>query len=114
MEEIPNFMRAIGYYPTEVEIDNIMNEIRYRHFATTGVLETSVGIVSVVMTISLLSIRWYSYICISIYIFIYSWQQLTKKPSFLLGWVGLSLINGGLIFFLIIFFRSFFVRFRVI
>jgi len=42
--EIPNFMRAIGYYPSEVEIDNMMSEIKYKNFTTTGQLETTVSL----------------------------------------------------------------------
>ena len=36
--EISTLMRAIGYFPSEEEILNMTNEIRYKYFMTTGVL----------------------------------------------------------------------------
>jgi WD40 repeat protein/Ca2+-binding EF-hand superfamily protein len=44
LQDIPNFMRAIGYYPSETEIDNMVNEIKYKNFTTTGQLETTVSL----------------------------------------------------------------------
>eukprot|EP00607_Mallomonas_marina_P010200 CAMPEP_0182421352 /NCGR_PEP_ID=MMETSP1167-20130531/6703_1 /TAXON_ID=2988 /ORGANISM="Mallomonas Sp, Strain CCMP3275" /LENGTH=874 /DNA_ID=CAMNT_0024598397 /DNA_START=395 /DNA_END=3022 /DNA_ORIENTATION=- len=36
LEELPSLMRAIGYYPTEEEITNMVNEVRYKYFMSTG------------------------------------------------------------------------------
>lgn len=34
--DIPALMRAVGYYPSELEIQNIVAEVRYSEFTTTG------------------------------------------------------------------------------
>lgn len=47
VEEIPSMMRAIGYYPSEEEITNMTNEIRYKSFMVTGQLENTVQMVRV-------------------------------------------------------------------
>jgi len=36
LAELPNLMRALGYYPTELEVENMCSEIRYAHFTETG------------------------------------------------------------------------------
>ncbi|XP_050454622.1 cilia- and flagella-associated protein 251-like isoform X1 [Cataglyphis hispanica] len=38
IEQIPNLMRAIGYFPTIKEIENIMTEVSYRHYIETDKL----------------------------------------------------------------------------
>ncbi|EFN85967.1 WD repeat-containing protein 66 [Harpegnathos saltator] len=42
VEKIPNLMRAIGYYPSNKEIENIMKEICYKYYAETGKLHEAV------------------------------------------------------------------------
>jgi cilia- and flagella-associated protein 251 len=37
VEEIASLVRAIGFYPTEEEIENMVNEVRYKHFMSTGI-----------------------------------------------------------------------------
>lgn len=44
LEQIPYLMRSIGFYPTEEEIVNMINEIRYADFMKTGVLRTVIGL----------------------------------------------------------------------
>jgi len=44
IEQIPYLMRAIGFYPTEEEIVNMVNEIRYADFMKTGVLRTLIDL----------------------------------------------------------------------
>ena len=44
LDELPNMMRAIGFYPTEEEIGNMVNEVRYRHFMIDGEVETDIGL----------------------------------------------------------------------
>jgi len=44
VEEISNIMRALGYFPSENEIDTIVNEVRYKNFLTTGVLENEIDL----------------------------------------------------------------------
>jgi Ca2+-binding EF-hand superfamily protein len=44
IEQIPYLMRAIGFYPTEDEIINMVNEIRYAEFMKTGVLLTTISL----------------------------------------------------------------------
>eukprot|EP01038_Epipyxis_sp_PR26KG_P008841 gene8841-11932_t len=39
LEEIPSLFRAVGYYPTEEEVTNMINEIRYQGFMLTGELQ---------------------------------------------------------------------------
>ncbi|XP_071629045.1 cilia- and flagella-associated protein 251-like [Temnothorax longispinosus] len=39
VEQIPNLMRAMGYYPTNKEIDNIMAEVRYKYVETSKLVE---------------------------------------------------------------------------
>ena len=36
LEELPNLMRAMGYYPTQQEVDNMMDEVKFSNFAETG------------------------------------------------------------------------------
>ncbi|KAG7208977.1 hypothetical protein KM043_015145 [Ampulex compressa] len=38
-KQIPNLMRAIGYYPSNEELENMLGEVSYRHYAETGQLE---------------------------------------------------------------------------
>ncbi|CAH8589612.1 unnamed protein product [Heterobilharzia americana] len=42
--EIPFVMRAIGFYPTETEIENMINEIKYSKFCDTGEYATEVDL----------------------------------------------------------------------
>merc|ERR1712196_661791 len=35
-EEIPHLMCALGYFPTQLEIENMITEIKYSKFAETG------------------------------------------------------------------------------
>ncbi len=41
LEELPNLMRAMGHYPTEQEIQNMIDEVRYSNFTETGQKVTS-------------------------------------------------------------------------
>jgi len=43
LDQIPYLMRAIGYYPTEEEILNMVNEIKYSDFMKSGVLRETIG-----------------------------------------------------------------------
>eukprot|EP00599_Poterioochromonas_sp_BG-1_P007632 CAMPEP_0173138452 /NCGR_PEP_ID=MMETSP1105-20130129/3699_1 /TAXON_ID=2985 /ORGANISM="Ochromonas sp., Strain BG-1" /LENGTH=858 /DNA_ID=CAMNT_0014051051 /DNA_START=306 /DNA_END=2882 /DNA_ORIENTATION=- len=36
LEEIPALMRSVGFYPSEEEVLNMINEIRYKYFMVTG------------------------------------------------------------------------------
>jgi hypothetical protein len=36
LEELPNLMRAMGYYPTNMEVENMKNEVKFSNFAETG------------------------------------------------------------------------------
>lgn len=42
VEEIKNLMRAMGYYPTEQEVKNMIDEVRFSVLAETGVPTTDV------------------------------------------------------------------------
>ncbi|KAK4470367.1 hypothetical protein MN116_005929 [Schistosoma mekongi] len=42
--EIPSVMRAVGFYPTEMEIENMINEIKYSRFCDTGEYTTEVDL----------------------------------------------------------------------
>nr|CAH8857556.1 unnamed protein product [Trichobilharzia regenti] len=42
--EIPYVMRAIGFYPTETEIENMINEIKYSKFCDIGEYTTEVDL----------------------------------------------------------------------
>eukprot|EP01036_Dinobryon_divergens_P027639 gene27639-36445_t len=42
--EIPSLMRAIGYYPSEDEVVNMINEVRYKSFVRTGVTEQFINL----------------------------------------------------------------------
>ena len=42
LEEIPSLMRAIGFYPAEEEVANMINEVRYKNFMVTGVLTNDI------------------------------------------------------------------------
>lgn len=36
LSELPNLMRALGFYPTEQEVENMIAEVKYSQFAVTG------------------------------------------------------------------------------
>ncbi|XP_046838391.1 cilia- and flagella-associated protein 251-like [Vespa crabro] len=38
IKQIPNLMRAVGYFPSNKELENIMREVSYRNYAETGQL----------------------------------------------------------------------------
>ena len=39
VEEIPHLMCALGYFPTQLEITNMTNEVKYSKFAETRALD---------------------------------------------------------------------------
>ena len=39
VEEIPHLMCALGYFPTQLEITNMTNEVKYSKFAETSTLD---------------------------------------------------------------------------
>jgi Ca2+-binding EF-hand superfamily protein len=47
LEEIPSLFRAVGFYPSEDEVQNVINEVRYKHFVNTGETQEFVGLVSI-------------------------------------------------------------------
>jgi WD40 repeat protein/Ca2+-binding EF-hand superfamily protein len=44
VEEIPNLMRALGYYPSEAEVQGMIDEIRYDRYTVTGEIMESVDL----------------------------------------------------------------------
>jgi len=44
VEELPNMVRAIGFYPSEEEIANMVQEVRYKHFMQDGILEEDIAL----------------------------------------------------------------------
>ncbi|CAM9978678.1 unnamed protein product [Discosporangium mesarthrocarpum] len=42
--EVPNIMRALGYYPTEQEISHMVNEVKYSRFTETGQVEDTINL----------------------------------------------------------------------
>lgn len=46
LEEIPALVRSVGYYPSEEEVINIINEVRYKQFVVTGEMQDFIGVVS--------------------------------------------------------------------
>ena len=45
LAEIPNLMRALGFYPSEQEVANMVSEVKYSQYTQTGeVLETILDI----------------------------------------------------------------------
>ncbi len=44
LDQLPNLMRAMGYYPTEMEIENMMNEVKYDNYEQTGEYKTAVDL----------------------------------------------------------------------
>jgi len=44
IEELPNLMRAMGYYPTAKEVSNMQNEVRFSELAEKGVTTNSVDL----------------------------------------------------------------------
>jgi len=45
LEQIPYLVRAIGYYPSEGEVLNMINEIRFADFMTTGNIRSDIVLV---------------------------------------------------------------------
>ncbi|KAG6804081.1 cilia- and flagella-associated protein [Apis mellifera caucasica] len=43
INELPNLMRSIGYYPSNEEIENFMGEVAYRDYAETGNLVDNIN-----------------------------------------------------------------------
>ncbi|NXS27133.1 CF251 protein, partial [Pomatostomus ruficeps] len=44
LEEIPSVMRAIGFYPSEEEIEEMINEVKFSKYADTGELVTEINL----------------------------------------------------------------------
>ena len=44
LEEIPSLLRAVGFYPSEEEVANMLNEVRYKNFMTTGLLQDNINL----------------------------------------------------------------------
>ena len=42
LSELPNLMRAMGYYPTEQEVSNMMDEVRFSNYSDQGEARESV------------------------------------------------------------------------
>ncbi len=42
LDELPNLMRAMGYYPTQQEVDNMKDEVKFSDFADTGTHQNEV------------------------------------------------------------------------
>jgi hypothetical protein len=42
LAEVPNLMRALGYYPTEADVENLVSEVRYADYTATGELKEMV------------------------------------------------------------------------
>ena len=43
LAEIPNMMRALGFYPTEQEVENMCSEVKYSRFTETGQTVDMIG-----------------------------------------------------------------------
>jgi hypothetical protein len=44
IEEIPSLMRAVGFYPSEGQVVDMLNEVRYQNFMTTGVTQDTINL----------------------------------------------------------------------
>jgi len=44
LDQLPNLMRAMGCYPTQMEIENMMNEVKYDEYEQTGEYKTAVDL----------------------------------------------------------------------
>ena len=44
LKELPMLMRAMGYYPTEMEVQNMKDEVQFSHYAETGQKADSVDL----------------------------------------------------------------------
>eukprot|EP01039_Chlorochromonas_danica_P007847 gene7848-8660_t len=44
LEEIPALVRAVGFYPSEEEVLNMINEVRYKQFVVTGEMQDLIGL----------------------------------------------------------------------
>ncbi|NWZ64354.1 CF251 protein, partial [Acrocephalus arundinaceus] len=44
LEEIPSVMRAIGFYPSEEEIEEMINEVKFSKYADTGEVVTKINL----------------------------------------------------------------------
>jgi Ca2+-binding EF-hand superfamily protein len=44
LEDIPSLMRSVGFYPSEDEALNMINEVRYKRFITTGEVQDHVNL----------------------------------------------------------------------
>ena len=42
--EVPSLVRAVGFYPSEEEVANMVAEVRYSKFMETGQLEEEIGL----------------------------------------------------------------------
>jgi len=44
LDRIPDLMRALGYYPTEQEVQNMCSEVKYSKFTENGQIQESIGL----------------------------------------------------------------------
>lgn len=42
LDELPNLMRAMGYYPTEQEVQNMINEVKFSKYSDMGITTHSI------------------------------------------------------------------------
>ena len=53
LENISEMMRALGHYPTNKEIENMMNEVKYSQYLETGTYVTELNLNAFVKYLSL-------------------------------------------------------------
>jgi hypothetical protein len=44
IKEIPSLVRSVGFYPSEEEVTNMINEVRYKTFMVDGEMQESITI----------------------------------------------------------------------
>jgi WD40 repeat protein len=44
LDQVPNVMRAIGYYPTEQEVSDMLNEVKFSEYVDTGKYITAINL----------------------------------------------------------------------